>query len=312
MSKKGSTFTKLLFFFFSFVMLFMTSLLVFKQRNLMYMSEAWRFQEAYDVSPKILSMNHYEIITNDSVKLDSIWAVPSQQSGKLSTELPTIIYFHGNAGNIEGRLVMINHMFSSGIYANVLMVDYRGYGRSHGKSSAAGIKIDAQAALDWVKEFHQKMSFVNRKIILYGQSLGGAVSINLLQSNPDTFHGLIVENTFLSTPKYFSLRTFSNLLPFFEFLIFDHWDSEQRLIEMKNANVVPPKCLVIVGKEDFFMPHYHSQRIHHHLKSIKSANGAATGGDVEDDDIRFEIFSGGHCDTWAHEDYFKSFKFIVE
>lgn len=91
---------------------------------------------------------------------------------------------------------------------------------------------------------------------------------------------------------------------FFEFLIFDHWDSEKRIIEMMEANVVPPKCLVIVGKEDFFMPHYHSKRIHSHLKKCNK-NG-------KDNDIRFEIFSGGHCDTWAHEEYFKSFKFIVE
>lgn len=73
-------------------------------------------------------MDHYTITTSDSVKLDSIWAVPSLSGTKDNRDLPTIIYFHGNAGNIQGRMVMINHMFNSSIYANVLMLDYRGYG----------------------------------------------------------------------------------------------------------------------------------------------------------------------------------------
>lgn len=72
---------------------------------------------------------------------------------------------------------------------------YSRYGLSEGSPSEAGIRSDAQMALDYIKS-HPLLE--NTKVILYGQSIGGAVAIDLAATNPDRIGGIILENTFLN------------------------------------------------------------------------------------------------------------------
>jgi fermentation-respiration switch protein FrsA (DUF1100 family) len=107
--------------------------------------------------------------------------------------------FHGNAGNI-GHRVPIAGILGEMTGASVLMVEYRGYGLSTGQADEKGLMVDAQTALDYILKRHETRS---HRIVIYGQSLGGAVSIALVaknQSNP-RIAGLILENTFLSMRK---------------------------------------------------------------------------------------------------------------
>lgn len=69
------------------------------------------------------------------------------------------------------------------------------YGLSEGAPSEKGIKGDASLALDYIRS-HPLLE--DTKVVLYGQSLGGAVAINLAASNPERVNGLILENTFMS------------------------------------------------------------------------------------------------------------------
>jgi len=86
----------------------------------------------------------------------------------------TLIFAHGNAGNIADRLLKIRFFYDLGL--NVFIFDYRGYGKSESKPSEAGIYLDAQAAYDYL----QSRGDVNmNNIILYGASLGGAVIVDL-------------------------------------------------------------------------------------------------------------------------------------
>lgn len=86
----------------------------------------------------------------------------------------TIIFAHGNAGNMGDRLPKIEFFYELGL--NVFIFDYRGYGKSEGRPSEAGIYLDAQGAYDYL----QLRGDVDMKnIILYGASLGGAVAIDL-------------------------------------------------------------------------------------------------------------------------------------
>jgi fermentation-respiration switch protein FrsA (DUF1100 family) len=80
------------------------------------------------------------------------------------------------------------------------MVEYRGYGLSTGAPDEQGLKIDAQTGLDYVR---QRADMCDTKIIVYGQSLGGAVAINLVARNQKkgVIACLILENTFLSIRK---------------------------------------------------------------------------------------------------------------
>lgn len=77
------------------------------------------------------------------------------------------------------------------------MLSYRGYGHSTGQASEVGIRIDAQTALDYIKSHSILKDTI---IIVYGQSLGGAVAIDVASRNSKSVKGLILENTFQSIP----------------------------------------------------------------------------------------------------------------
>ena len=92
------------------------------------------------------------------------------------TERPTLIFFHGNAGNIGLRIPNALQMLQN-LNANILMVEYRGYGNSDNVApNESGLKLDAQAALDFISK-HPKID--PSKIYLFGRSLGG-MSIRLI------------------------------------------------------------------------------------------------------------------------------------
>ena len=80
------------------------------------------------------------------------------------------------------------------------MIEYRGYGLSTGTPDENGLKIDGQTGLDYVRE---RAELRDTKILIYGQSLGGAVSIDLVAKNMKRgdIAGLMLENTFLSIRK---------------------------------------------------------------------------------------------------------------
>jgi len=111
----------------------------------------------------------------------------------------TILMFHGNAGNIGHRLP-IAKVLANDLYCNVLMLEYRGYGLSTGNPGEKGITIDAQTGLDYIRN---REDLKKTKIVVYGQSLGGAVAIGLVGRNQDQgdIAGLVLENTFLSIQK---------------------------------------------------------------------------------------------------------------
>eukprot|EP00698_Gefionella_okellyi_P010141 TRINITY_DN2612_c0_g1_i2.p1 TRINITY_DN2612_c0_g1~~TRINITY_DN2612_c0_g1_i2.p1 ORF type:complete len:305 (+),score=36.60 TRINITY_DN2612_c0_g1_i2:130-1044(+) len=111
-----------------------------------------------------------------------------------SPQAMTLLYFHGNAGNISHRMPhavdFIRHL-----NCNVLLVSYRGYGQSTGAPTEPGLRMDAQAALDYVLS---RSDLNTKAVMVFGSSLGGAVAIDLVSRNTDKVAGLIVENTFTS------------------------------------------------------------------------------------------------------------------
>lgn len=136
------------------------------------------------------------IPTNDGEKL-SAYYIRGPRGGKNSDV--TMIMFHGNAGNIGHRLP-IARMIINYIGCNVFMLEYRGYGTSTGEPDEAGLHIDAQTGLNYLRE---RAETSRHRLVVYGQSLGGAVSIRLAARNQDAgdIDGLILENTFLSMRK---------------------------------------------------------------------------------------------------------------
>lgn len=104
--------------------------------------------------------------------------------------------FHGNAGNI-GHRVPIAKVLEENLGCNVFMLEYRGYGLSTGTPDENGINLDAQTALDFIR--NQKET-EGGKVIVYGQSLGGAVAVQLVARNQEAgdITAMILENTFTS------------------------------------------------------------------------------------------------------------------
>ena len=103
----------------------------------------------------------------------------------------TVLFFHGNAGNISDRPRTLSYLHELGL--NVFMIDYRGYGRSSGRPSAAGTIIDAETAWDYL--VHARI-ITPETIAIYGRSLGGAVAIALAAKTNAC--ALIVESSFTS------------------------------------------------------------------------------------------------------------------
>ena len=134
-----------------------------------------------------LSFEPVEIRTSDGVKITG-WFVPAKQPRG------TILFFHGNGGNISHRLDSLRIFKELGL--STLIIDYRGYGRSEGKPSEDGLYLDAEAAWKYLVE---QRNTDPEKIILFGRSLGGAVAVHLAGKHKPK--ALIVESTCTSIPE---------------------------------------------------------------------------------------------------------------
>lgn len=105
-----------------------------------------------------------------------------------------ILYSHGNASNITD-FPRFADMLRRRYHASVLVYDYRGYGKSEGKPTTKGILQDGRAAQAWLAA---KEGLKPEDIVVWGQSLGGSVAVDLAAHVGA--RGLIVESSFTSLP----------------------------------------------------------------------------------------------------------------
>ncbi|OGH98434.1 MAG: hypothetical protein A2039_08460 [Candidatus Melainabacteria bacterium GWA2_34_9] len=129
-----------------------------------------------------LNLQDIYLTTSDKVKIN-VWYV------KAKNNKPTILFCHGNGGNISSYEDLAD-IFSSKGYG-VLLLDYRGYGKSEGTPSESGLYNDIDAALKFLRN-KEKLS--NNQIILYGWSLGGAVVSEV--ASKEKFKAVILQSTF--------------------------------------------------------------------------------------------------------------------
>ncbi|KAG6333738.1 hypothetical protein ID866_5351 [Astraeus odoratus] len=160
---------------------------------------------------------------------------------------PTVLMFHGNGGNL-GHRIPLARIFYVKMRCNVLMLSYRGYGHSGGTPSENGLCIDAQTALNYVLA---DPDLQKTPVILYGQSIGGAVAIDLASRNPFKIHALILENTFTSLP-----RLIPHALPLLSpvsFLCHQKWDSASKVPLIPRDTPI----LMLSGLKDEVVPQEH-------------------------------------------------------
>jgi uncharacterized protein len=125
-----------------------------------------------DWHPRNLPVQDVWLKAADGTKLHAWW-IPNKDAKF------TFLAFHGNASNIANRASAYEFLHSTP--ANVLALEYRGYGHSEGKPSESGMYLDAQAAHQYLVDV-QKID--PKKIISFGQSLGTAVAANLASQLP--------------------------------------------------------------------------------------------------------------------------------
>ncbi len=121
---------------------------------------------------------------SDGLRLNG-WHVPAQGSEF------TVLFCHGNGGNISHRLDSIDIFHSLGL--GCFIFDYRGYGRSQGKPGEEGTYRDAGAAYKWLTE---ERNIPPNHIIIFGRSLGGCIAAQL--AGKGRAGGLVIESTFTS------------------------------------------------------------------------------------------------------------------
>lgn len=137
-----------------------------------------------------LAFEDVSLLTQDGVRLHG-WYVRAPAA---SPAPATVLFFHGNAGNISHRLERLQLLHELGL--GVLMIDYRGYGRSEGHPTEAGSYRDARAAWSYLTD---SLNIPAQQIIIFGHSLGGAVAAHL--GARQRARALVVEASFISVPE---------------------------------------------------------------------------------------------------------------
>jgi uncharacterized protein len=155
---------------------------MFLENSLIY------FPVAYpegDWNPSGLSFEDARFQAADGTQLHG-WYVPKEHARA------AIVFCHGNGGNITHRIDSLE-MLHGRVGASVLIFDYRGYGRSEGKPSEEGVLADARAARKWLAA---RENITEADVVLLGESLGGAVAVDLAAR--DGARALVLESTFSS------------------------------------------------------------------------------------------------------------------
>ncbi|MCG6963039.1 MAG: alpha/beta hydrolase [Acidobacteria bacterium] len=164
-----------------------------------------------------ISIEDVYFAAEDGVCLNGWLAAPSAAKADADA-LPTLLWFHGNAGNLSDRYEMLIGLVN--LSARVLLIDYRGYGRSEGRPSEKGLYLDARAAWRCLTEEH---GIAPERIVIFGKSLGGAPAIDLATHVRPA--GLIVQSSFTSIPDM-AARVFP-IVP--RFLVMTKMDSLSKI-----------------------------------------------------------------------------------
>ena len=177
------------------------------------------------------------IETADGVTLHG-WFIEGQSSRVL-------LFFHGNAGNISHRLDSIRQFRNLGL--SVLIIDYRGYGQSGGKTTESGLYRDADAAWRYLIE---DRGLSASDVILFGRSLGASVAARLAAQHRPL--ALIVESSFSSIPDIAQ-----ELYPWLP----ARWMSRYSHATRDYVRDVHSPLLVVHSRDDDIIPFHHGEAI---------------------------------------------------
>ncbi len=139
-------------------------------------------------TPNDIRMEYEDVTmkTPDGLNLNA-WFIPAK------SPTGTVLFCHGNGGNISYSLDVVETL--TRLNLNVLLFDYRGYGKSEGNPTENGTYTDAETAYQWLVK---DKNIPEKDIIIMGRSLGAAIAANLAKNHNPRL--LILESGFSSTP----------------------------------------------------------------------------------------------------------------
>ena len=157
----------------------------------------------------------------------------------------TILFFHGNAGSLENRTYKLNHF--KDLNVNFLIIAWRGFNGNDGKPNEVGLYRDAKSAIKWLS----LKGVTEKNIILYGESLGTGVAVDVAQNK--NYAGVILESPYTSM-----VNMGKKHYPLFpvRFLLKDKFESYKKIKKVS----VP--ILVIHGKIDKIVPFAMGKKIY--------------------------------------------------
>jgi hypothetical protein len=185
-----------------------------------------------------MPMEDVQLTTQDGVRLHGWW-IPREESRG------AVLFLHGNGGNISYCLLQAAALWEMGL--DVFLLDYRGYGNSEGTPSETGTYLDAEAAYDYLAK---ERNVPAERLLLFGQSLGGAVAVELAGRRPAA--GLITEATFssladIAAPIYWWLPV--------RLLLRSRYESKAKIGKLQ----LP--ILLLHSKSDELVSYDHAQRL---------------------------------------------------
>lgn len=196
--------------------------------------------------PDPWSAESVEFTAKDGTRLHG-WFIPSA-TGPAENAIATVIHAHGNAGNMSAHWPLVSWLPERNF--NVFMFDYRGFGKSKGRPSQAGLLDDTQSAINVVRH----RSDVNpQRLVLFGQSIGGANMVSALgNGDREGIRAVILDSTFAS---YSSIA--NQMIPGSGFFMDDSYNAERFI-----AEVSPIPVLIIHGKADRVIPWEQGERLY--------------------------------------------------
>ena len=197
----------------------------------------------------------------------------------------TLVWFHGNGGNISHRVGNIRELVER-LGVNIFIFDYRGYGRSEGSPYEEGTYLDAEAAIAYV---HSRDDVDTQQTVYFGRSLGCAVAAEMAIKHPP--RALICESGFTSV-RAMATKVYQ-FLPGLQFLVTTKYDTLDKI-----AKVDVP-VMVLHGDRDEIVPFSMSRELFDAAKGPK----------------RFYTIEGaGHNDTYhvGGPPYFKALQDFVD
>ena len=216
-----------------------------------------------------------QLLAADGTRLHG-WFVPA------TSPRGTLLFSHGNAGNIGHRLDSIRQFHSLGL--NVLIYDYRGFGASEGKPTEAGTYLDVKAAWDYLLE---ERMIAAQEIIIFGRSLGAAMATELASQNRSA--AVILESAFTSVPDMAA-----SIYPWLPVRLLSRYQYNN----LEKVSLISSPLLVIHSRADEIVPYVHAERL------FAAAN----------EPKQFLELSGGHNDGnhVSHDVYMQTLRRFLE